>query len=651
MNAALTPSEAGAGAKPKASLLRRILKWTSWIMGSLMRALAFYAHATDWTKKKNPAGFVVNTMHYLTLNEQGKVFISVWLPPKLNLGEKIPALISLTRYADQLERGWLQALCGKDSNYESAKSRLDAGFAFVLVQSPGSCQSSGPRPYDYPPSEVDAAGLAIDWIVRQPWSNQKVGAFGKSYSATTADMSPASLRPQLKAVYPKAPDFDPFIGVCRPGGVGSSEFLKCWGGMNQGMDANDLVGAIGAAMGRAMTWWQKILVRPWIKGLKHPEGGDLAIFQQAMKDHRSNPDWAKFYGSLEYRDTPLAGGDALSFEKVALYNYKDRIEKAQVNTYTRAGWMDAGVAEGALQKFLTIQSPQKLVLLPTGHDQEKFVNPYGANSKDVPREPGFSKQDMLDYFAKHLKDGPEIKEKRTILYYTYGSGTWRETDVWPPRGIQEQNWFFGEGKTLSPRKPNSREGVDTYTVDFMASPGESNRWLGQLKGNVKYGDRRKEDEKLLCYTSAPLEADLEVAGSPTVTLHMASTHSDGAFHVYFEDVAPGGRVSYLTEGILRAIHRKTRDPKTAPFVPLGVYHTYGKVDAQPLAPGEVAEIPITLQPISVVIHKGHRIRVAIAGHDAALKDRFPSTGTPQLSFQRNAVYPAGIKLPVMSAPK
>ena len=191
-----------------------------------------------------------------------------------------------------------------------------------------------------------------------------------------------------------------------------------------------------------------------------------------------------------------------------------------------------------------------------------FVNPYGANSKDVPREPGFSKQDMLDYFAKHLKDGPEIKEKRTILYYTYGSGAWRETDMWPPRGIQEQTWYFGEGKTLSPRKPNSREGVDTYTVDFTASLGESNRWLA------------------------------------------------------------------------------------APFVHLGVYHTYGKVDAQPLAPGEVAEIPITLQPISVVIYKGHRIRVAIAGHDAALKDRFPSTGTPQLSFQRNAVYPAGIKLPV-----
>ena len=74
------------------------------------------------------------------------------------------------------------------------------------------------------------------------------------------------------------------------------------------------------------------------------------------------------------------------------------------------------------------------------------------------------------------------------------------------------------------------------------------------------------------------------------------------------------------------------------------------VEHEALLPGEVAEIPITLQPISVVIPKGHRVRVAIAGHDAALKDRFPASGTPKLSFQRNAVYPAGIKLPAMSAP-
>lgn len=126
-----------------------------------------------------------------------------------------------------------------------------------------------------------------------------------------------------------------------------------------------------------------------------------------------------------------------------------------------------------------------------------------------------------------------------------------------------------------------------------------------------------------------------------------STHTDGAFHVYLEDVAPDGRVTYLMEGLLRAIHRKVRDPKTAPYVPLGVYHSLWKVDVQPLTPGEVAEISITLLPISVLIFVGHRIRLAIAGHDAALKTRYPLEGIPELHFQRNAAQVSYLQLPVM----
>jgi putative CocE/NonD family hydrolase len=163
---------------------------------------------------------------------------------------------------------------------------------------------------------------------------------------------------------------------------------------------------------------------------------------------------------------------------------------------------------------------------------------------------------------------------------------------------------------------------------------------------VTYGDRREEDKKLLTYTSAPLAQDLELTGSPTVTLHVASTHEDGAFYVYLEDVGPDGRVSYLTEGLLRAIHRRTGDPATAPYVPLGVYHTYKKEDALPLVPGEVAAVAITMFPISTLFQKGHRVRIAIAGHDDALKDRYPKEGTPVISVERNSARPSQVVLPV-----
>lgn len=200
---------------------------------------------------------------------------------------------------------------------------------------------------------------------------------------------------------------------------------------------------------------------------------------------------------------------------------------------------------------------------------------------------------------------------------------------------------------MAPEPASAQEGSDSYTVDFTATTGFDNRWMSQMGKPVHYGDRRDEDKKLLTYTSAPLADDLELTGSPTVTLYVISTHEDGAFFVYLEYVGPDGRVSYLTEGLLRARHRRKADPATAPYVPLGVYHTFRKADAQPLVPGETAEIAITLFPISIVFKKGHSIRIAIAGHDDALKDRYPAEGVPVLTIQRNSVFPSHVELPTV----
>jgi uncharacterized protein len=67
--------------------------------------------------------------------------------------------------------------------------------------------------------------------------------------------------------------------------------------------------------------------------------------------------------------------------------------------------------------------------------------------------------------------------------------------------------------------------------------------------DVIYSDRSEEDKRLLIYTGSPLERDTEITGSPIVTLVLSSSHSDGALHVYLEDVALDGRVTYITEGI------------------------------------------------------------------------------------------------------
>jgi uncharacterized protein len=610
----------------------------------------------DYTKKKTRAGYTVNQNRYLSLDDKTKVWISVWLPGRLKAGEKIPTLLRMERYVEEVEDGWFVKVARfygyKDEGLKTTLEILDKGFAFVFVQSPGSCQSSGPRYSDYSSSEIDAMGLAIDWVSEQPWSHQKMGFYGGSYSGTTAEMSCATVRRGLMAVYPMKPDFDAFRSVINPGGLGSGAFLHDWAKMVRAGDMDDMIGLGEVISGHPLSFVEKLKFRALVKGLKRPKGADLEIFHQAIQDHRANPDIEKLYGGLEnkYIDStfPTANGVA-SWEDIALYSYKERIEKAQVNSYNRVGWIDAGTAEGVLEKYLTFNTPQRIVIGPTGHRLGQFVDLYGMYPDQDPYQPGFKNpnDDMLDYFARHLKDGLEIKEQRRVTYFTYGTNVWKETNIWPPDGTQMQILYFGEGRSLVQTKPVIPEGYDTYSVDYTASSGEENRWMGQMGRPVKYGDRHSEDEKLLHYTSAPLEADIEITGSPTVTLQVVSTHTDGAFYVYLEDMAPDDRVTYLTEGLLRAIHRRVGDPRTAPYVPLGVYHSLRKVDAQPLVPGEGAEISITLYPISVLIFKGHRIRLAIAGHDAAMKTRYPLDGIPELRFQRNSTQASYLLLPVM----
>jgi len=184
-------------------------------------------------------------------------------------------------------------------------------------------------------------------------------------------------------------------------------------------------------------------------------------------------------------------------------------------------------------------------------------------------------------------------------------------------------------------------------VDFDATTGTKNRWYTQMGGgDVVYPDRAEADKRLLTYTSAPLEDDTEITGHPVVTLHVTSTVTDGAFIVYLEDVDESGRVTYITEGMLRAVHRKI-SAETQPYKLPIPYHSFKRKDAQPLGAGQTAEITFGLYPTSVLIKKGHRIRVALAGADKDTFVRLPAEGTPVISVARDKRHASFIDLPVV----
>ena len=184
-------------------------------------------------------------------------------------------------------------------------------------------------------------------------------------------------------------------------------------------------------------------------------------------------------------------------------------------------------------------------------------------------------------------------------------------------------------------------------MDWTATTGDATRWhTGLMRTDVVYPDRAEEDEKLLTYTSAPMETDVEITGNPIITLYVASTETDSTFHVYLEDVAPDGRVTYITEGIMRAIHRQVSGEEPL-YTSSGPYHSFERADATPLMAGKVTEICFNLYATSVLIKKGHRIRIAVAGHDGSMFARYPAEGTPVLTMQRNTVHPSHVELPMI----
>ena len=132
-------------------------------------------------------------------------------------------------------------------------------------------------------------------------------------------------------------------------------------------------------------------------------------------------------------------------------------------------------------------------------------------------------------------------------------------------------------------------------------------------------------------------ADIELAGHAVLTLHLAASEPDAALHVFLSEEEPDGTVRYVTEGVLRALHRKLSacPPDYRASWP---YHSCDRADAAPLVPGRPEEIVIALLPTAWRFGKGSRIRLAIAGTDADHYGQVPHGRPPVFTIGREGSF-------------
>jgi putative CocE/NonD family hydrolase len=584
-----------------------------------------------------------NQALYVAMRDGVRLAVDVTLPANLPAGTKIPAILSQTRYWRAMEVRapfkWFLKPEALDPHFKDfAPFFASHGYALVSVDVRGTGASFGTWPYPWDEASIEDAREIVDWIVAQPWSDGQVGAWGISYLGTTAELLTVLNHPAIKAVIPMFNHPDPYTDIAFPGGVFDERFIKAWGYFDEHLDDNVIPRDMGFLAGLV------------VAGVKPVDGdADRSLLQAAVRDHAANGNAYELASSVECRDDNPEGED-FSIEQISVHRLKEEVTRSATVTCGWASWLDAGTADAALRRFLTFDNAQMAVIGAWEHGGRFNASPY--RSPDAPASPTLPGQwrEMRRFFDAYLNDHDEgVRAEKALYYYTLGEETWKKTSVWPPAGTQTRRWYFAGDHALSPTAPRADSGADTYTVDFEATTGDYNRWweMGVLDDKpVIYEDRAEADRRLLTYTSPPLAEDTEIGGYPVVTLYVASTESDGAFFVYLEDVAPDGRVTYVTEGQLRAIHRQV-STGPGPYELQVPYRTFKRADSAPLVPGEIAELTFGLHPTSVLIKKGHRIRIAIAGHDKGTFVRIPAEGTPVLTVARNSMHASFVDLPVV----
>lgn len=556
--------------------------------------------------------------HYIEMPDGVKLAADVYLPESTK-EEKLPTLVMFERYwrstIDRKNKDAKPQLYGRDQFFN------DSGYVIMIVDTRGTGASFGTRDSEYSPQEVMDAKTVVDWIVAQSWSNGNVGSYGTSYTGTTAELLCATQHPAVKAVIPGWSDFDLYRSPARPYGLVASKFIKKWGLYVRMLDRN-----------RSL----------FVGGSIRPVSDDS--LKLALKEHKGN---MRVYQSVkegEFRDTQFGSSN---YEECSVVHWKKEIEASNVPMLVLTSWMDAGTAEGTIQRLEHFSNPQKVLLMATSHGGWSNASPFSVgDSLLYPRPMVYAQnQTQLDFFDHYLKGIDKgVEDWPLITYFNMGEEVFHNSNVWPIPGTVETNFFFQENGGLNTLKPTNTEGSDAYKVDFGTYTSEHNRWTTQMGGPVKNLNHRNEmDERMLVYTSEPVAEDLQITGTPVVRLQLTSTHQDGAVLVYLEDVDENGNSVYITEGGLRLIHRKELEPSETNFN----LHSFNEEDAELMVPNQVTEVAFNMWPTSVLIKKGHSIRIAIAGADKSIFDKCPENGKPTYEVMRNAVNFSFVELPIV----
>ena len=594
--------------------------------------------------------------NYLTLSNGTRLAYDLILPTQKGVpaNKPLPVLFKYTPYlrtftifdqagnniiADLFNLGWKERaylrvrywfdkqgnLMGPVFRTKYLKNMLKHGYAVIVVERPGTGASFGVMNASF---EVGAKEVneILDWIAAQNWCDGNIGMYGDSFQAMIQFAAAATGNRYLKAIFPTSSGLDMYSAITYPGGVYNKTFASFF------------------------SWSTSFLEHVPTPVDSDKDGSLLA---QARKE-RSGLTLAKqsevWFRKFPFRDSITSDGNKIWEGPGNLYPLLDRINQSGIPVYMTTGWYD--LFSGAGDMFLWYANlivPKRLLVRPADHsevEKNQFDLDFGS---EVHR--------WFDYWLKGIDNG--IMGEPPIYYYVMGAPkkeAWQTSNQWPPGNQKLTRFYFSEGKTgnvasindgfLRPEPPGHKDAFDAYTVDYTTTTGKHSRWAA-VNWSRKYPNMRLNDQRALTYTTLPLETDMEITGHPVAHLWLTTDAADLDTFVYLEEVDRSDKSTYITEGNLRASHRKL---SKAPYNNLALpYHSHYQSDLVPILAGEPVELIFNLLPTSCRFHKGNRIRITVAFADADNFDTPVIKPAPKVRLLRDMNHPSSIQLPVIQA--
>ncbi|MCJ7565822.1 MAG: CocE/NonD family hydrolase [Candidatus Aminicenantes bacterium] len=474
---------------------------------------------------------------------------------------------------------------GKNSASQFGFGRFFAGNGYVYIVEDSRGRNDSDGTFHAMHDEADDGYDTIEWAAAQAWSDGNVGTFGGSYGGENQWMAAVSRPPHLKTMGVLVSPPGPFYNI--PFQYGALTLLM----IDWSIGTTDHVGQSSRELGLDRAIRELPLVT-------------IDEFATGKPIHL----WKSFFAHPTYDD----------YWKVV--DYERRWDKVDIPVLHISGWYDDD-QPGTFRNFTAMRrlgrKGQKLLVGPWPHAINSVTKmgilDFGPASKiDL-------QGTMLRWFDRWLKGIPNgVDAEAPVRVFVMGANTWRDEPDWPLPATQWTKYYFhsgGKANSLSGDgvlsvAPPRNEPQDKYDYD----PADPTPFImpvssGQIGGPDDYrsvGERKD----VLVYSTPPLEQDLEITGPLSAKLFAASSAPDTDWNAMLLDVYPDGYALRLNDGVIRASFRESFEKPS------------------PIEPGKIYEYTIDCWQTSMLIKKGHRIRVHIASAAFPKFDRNQNTGHP-----------------------